>query len=174
MSGMYYKSIKKGDPYQKTKRTIGILFVQKSIDDLENEMLHSIYNFSNAETHTILTKKLELHIIQIDRLGSKIELEELPNWVKFLVAPDSLEESIMEKYEGIKKAKEELDKISQDEVEIKRAQMRDEAIRNTASYYESGYEKGKKDVAKSMKEKKIDIKTISEVTGLSKEQIEKL
>ncbi len=189
-SGMYYKSIKKGELYSKTKRVVGIVFVQHTIKGLENEGLHSVYNFSSRKTHTILTKKEELHIIQIDKLGSEKELEELSNWVKFLIAPESVEESIMEKYEGIKKAKEELDKISQDEIEIRRAEMRDEAIRNTASYYDSGYKKGReagmeegikegsvnqtKKIAKSMKEKGIDIATIFEITGLSKEQIEKL
>lgn len=38
----------------------------------------------------------------------------------------------------------------------------------------SGLEKGKKDVAKKMKQENIDLELIIKVTGLSKEQIEDL
>ena len=38
----------------------------------------------------------------------------------------------------------------------------------------SGFEKGKKDVAKKMKQENIDLELIIKVTGLSKEQIEDL
>ena len=84
--------------------------------------------------------------------------------------------------EAIKKAVEKVNELSEDEEMQRIAYLREKAIREENAIYERGIEKGidegskkeKEKIAKKMKNKKIDISEIIEITGLSKEEIEKL
>ena len=100
--------------------------------------------------------------------------------------------------EGIRKAREELEKISADENERYLAELRQKHIMDTNAVREAGdddgLEKGLKEgreegikegiiegeankaieIAKKLKGKNINIETISETTGLTKEEIEKI
>ena len=108
----------------------------------------------------------------------------------------------MEDVKEIKMAKEELDKIRQDEHDRRVAELRDKYIRDQKAIEGYGYDKGleagekigekigikkglaegekngkiKKslEIAKNMIKNNIDIETIVVCTGLSKEEIEKL
>ena len=84
----------------------------------------------------------------------------------------------MEENKELKEAKEKLDKITEDERMQQLAWWREKAIyeENTMlnSSYRKGKKEGKKEDAKKMKEKNIPIKTILEITGLTKEEIEKI
>ena len=88
----------------------------------------------------------------------------------------------MEENEDIKEAKEELDKISQDDI-LRRKALRAELERMDYEQcmYEAkrdgmkeGIEKNKMETAIKMLQKGIDIETIIEVTGLTKEEINKI
>ena len=88
--------------------------------------------------------------------------------------------------ESIKKAKEVLDEISEDEHEQYLAHLREKYIFEIQGIEEAGFDKGKAEgiedgkrsekinIAKKMKENNIDIKTIIKCTGLTKEEIEEL
>ena len=94
------------------------------------------------------------------------------------------------KNEEIKKAKEELDKISQDKKERRLAELREKAIKDEMAIRDSGYNEGrkegieeglkkgkkaeKKSIAQNMLEMKIDKKTISKVTGLTIDEIDNI
>ena len=94
------------------------------------------------------------------------------------------------KNEEIKKAKEQLDKISQDKKERRLAELREKAIKDEMAIRDSGYNEGrkegieeglkkgkkaeKKSIAQNMLEMKIDKKTISKVTGLTIEEIDNI
>ena len=90
------------------------------------------------------------------------------------------------KNKEIKKAKEQLDKISQDENERRLAELREKAVRDEMAMRDSGikegYKKGLEDgekkekisIAKNMLKANIDKNTISELTGLTIEQIENI
>ena len=84
----------------------------------------------------------------------------------------------MEENEELKEAKEKLDKITEDERMQQLAWWREKAIYEENTMLSSSYRKGKNDGktedAKKMKEKNIPIETIVEITGLTKEEIEKL
>lgn len=80
--------------------------------------------------------------------------------------------------EKVKKAEEELEYLSGDEAERRIAYLRETAeidrkFAMTAARDQERAE-GKIDVAKKMLEKNMDISLIIEVTGLTKEEIEKL
>ena len=88
--------------------------------------------------------------------------------------------------ESIKKAKEVLDEISEDEHEQYLAHLREKYIFERQGIEEAGFDKGmakglekgieqeKRMLAKKMKDKDMQIDEIVEITGLTKEEIEKL
>ena len=76
--------------------------------------------------------------------------------------------------ESIKKAKEVLDEISEDEHEQYLAHLREKYIFERQGIEEAGFDKGVKSIAKKMKEDNVDIEKIIKYTGLTKEEIEKI
>ncbi|MBD9158657.1 MAG: hypothetical protein EGQ16_02265, partial [Clostridiales bacterium] len=90
----------------------------------------------------------------------------------------------------IKKAKEVLEKISQDKNERYLAELREKFIIDQKAIEDAGYDKGlsagieqgikqgeenkKIELAKKMKQEGIDIETIQKITELSQEEISKL
>ena len=80
----------------------------------------------------------------------------------------------MEENKELKEAKEKLDKITEDERMQQLAWWREKAIYEENTRINSSYKRGIRDTAKKMKKKNISIETIVEITGLTKEEIEKL
>ena len=82
----------------------------------------------------------------------------------------------------VKKAKQVLEEISQDEREIYLAELREKYIMDQKAIEGAGYDKGlaagiqqeKIQIAKKLLSQKIDLETISEVTGLTLEELKKL
>ena len=207
-SKLYAWSIEKGEGYNSTKKAICILIADFKLEKLkEIEKYHTKWNIREEEyKNIILTDRLELHIIELEKLerrnNKSKEEEELLNWCKFIKFPEKVEESIIMKNEEIKKAKEQLDKISQDENERRLAELREKAVRDEMAIRDSGikegYKKGLEDgekkgeekgfiegkkngaleekisIAKNMLKANIDKKTISEVTGLNIDEIENM
>ena len=126
---------------------------------------------------------MEFCIIELpkfERYKEKIEDETLNLWMKFIKNPEVVD---MEKAtEEIKKAKEVLEEISQDEHEIYLAELREKHIMDQKAIEGAGYDKGLKagieqntiDIAKKMKKENIDLQTISKITGLDIKEVEKL
>ena len=195
-SKLYAGSIEKGEGYNSTKKAICILIADFKLEKLkEIEKYHTKWNIREEEyKNIILTDRLELHIIELEKLerrnNKSKEEEELLNWCKFIKFPEKVEESIIMKNEEIKKAKEQLDKISQDKKERRLAELREKAIKDEMAIRDSGYNEGrkegikeglkkgkkaeKKSIAQNMLEMKIDKETISKVTGLTMDEIENM
>lgn len=105
----------------------------------------------------------------------------------FLENPEDVEVTkIMEENENIKEAKEELNRISQDDV-LRRMAFKAELERmdNEQMLYEAkrdgkkegvieGAKEEKLQIAKNMLKKGMDLSDIIEITGLMREEIEKL
>ena len=101
----------------------------------------------------------------------------------FLENPEDVEVTkIMEENENIKEAKEELDRISQDDI-LRRMAFKAELERmdHEQMMYEArrdGKKEGAKakeiQIAKNMLKKGMNILDIIEITGLTKEEVEKL
>ena len=183
---MYASSIEKGEGYSSTKRAICIMIADFKVERLkEIENYHTKWNIREEEKRDIiLTDKLEIHIIELAKLKDKDSKEKLKEWCKFIKAPESVEEATMKE---IKRAKEELDKISQDKKERRLAELREKAIMDEMAIRDSGYNEGKKDgieeglkngkkirsieIAKEMLKENIDLSLVSKITGLSIEEI---
>ena len=179
---MYASSIKKGEGYSSTKRAICIMIADFKVERLkEIENYHTKWNIREEEKRDIiLTDKLEIHIIELAKLKDKDSKEKLKEWCKFIKAPESVEEATMKE---IKRAKEELDKISQDKKERRLAELREKAIMDEMAIRDSGYNEGKKygieeglkngkkirsiEIAKEMLKENIDLSLVSKITGLS-------
>ena len=190
---MYASSIEKGEGYSSTKRAICIMIADFKVERLkEIENYHTKWNIREEEKRDIiLTDKLEIHIIELAKLKDKDSKEKLKEWCKFIKAPESVEEATMKE---IKRAKEELDKISQDKKERRLAELREKAIMDEMAIRDSGYNdgfaEGKKDgleegikegekkktieIAKEMLAKGIEIELIKEITKLSEEELENI
>ena len=92
----------------------------------------------------------------------------------------------MEESKEIKEAVEKLDSLSEDERMQRIADLREKAILDEKAIYakglddgiktglEEGIKSGKKEIAKKMLQKCIPLEEIAEITGLTKETIEKL
>ena len=82
----------------------------------------------------------------------------------------------------IKKTKEKLDEINQNEEERRLAEIRERTIRDEMAIRDSGYIDGMKDgekkgilkIAKILLSKKMELKDIMEITQLSKKEIENI
>lgn len=132
-----------------------------------------------------MTEDLEIHYIQIpkfiqEKRGTETKLEQ---WIQFIgyITEKGVKEA-MEKNKVIKRAKEELENLSGND-EIRRlAELRDKAIRdektNLRGAKEEGIRKGRKDekieTARKMLQKNMKIDEIEEISGLTKNEIEKL
>ena len=85
---------------------------------------------------------------------------------------------MIKKNKAIEKAKEELEYLTGDEETKRIAELRDKGIRdynNGIAYAEEqGMKKTKIEIAKEMLKKGFDIETISEITKLGIEEVEKL
>ena len=181
---MYSASIDRGQSYNNTKRAICILIADFSLENLkELPVCHTKWCIREEKfTNIILTDKLELHIIELEKLENmkilKAEEKRLLNWCKFIKNPDDVEDSIMSEDNGIKRAKGELDKISQDEKERRIAELREKAIMDEIairdSGYNDGYEEGKASGRKAgMKEgKEIGMQEGKEI-GMQEGKFEK-
>ena len=181
---MYSASIDRGQGYNSTKRAICILIADFNLEDLSLiQEYHTKWNIREEKySNIILTEKLEIHIIELEKLENMKTLntqeKKLLTWCKFIKNPDSVEDSIMKENNEIKKAKEELDKISQDAKERRLAELREKALMDEIAIRDSGYNEGQEDakleIAKNMLKSKMDIKVISEVTGMSIEEIQNI
>ena len=188
-SKMFQESIIRGEDYSKTKRTICIIITDFNIESLlNNNNYHNKYMALNcSKIDDCLTNKMEIHIIELTKIDSTNSLGDiLKEWCTFLKYPERIGDLVMNEDENIKAAKEELDRISSDDLEKRRADEREKAImdhkwwRNSAIKegreigIKEGIKEGKKEVARSLIKEKMPIEKIISITGLSKEEIEDL
>ena len=185
-SKMYTRQIKAGDDYKKLEKTIVILIADFNIKGLEEVEYHSTWKIieTNSVKKLILTDKFELDIIELSKIkGRENEKDQLLDWLIFLENPESERVARkMEENENLKEAVEKLDRISEDEKMQRIIELREKAIRDEHAIYDKGLddgiEKGAKEekikIVKSMLKENMDIEIIIKITGLTKEEIEKL
>ena len=176
-SKMYIQGIKQAEDYKKLEKSIIILFTDYELEVLKDiEKYVTQWNIKEKEyNQTVLTNVLEIYIIEIKKYKEKEEKSELDKWIKFLENPGVIK---MGENKSVDKAKKVLEEISQDERERYLAELREKYIMDQKAIEDAGYDKGEKnkaiEIAKKMKQKNIPIKEIIEITGLTREEIEKL
>ena len=140
---------------------------------------------------------LEFYIIELNK-AKNAEGKNLDSWLKFINNP---REKIDMENKEIKKAKEILEEISQDEHERYLAELRQKYIMDQKATEDAGYDKGLKaglqqgleqrleqgleqaeikvkqkqhEIAKKMKEENFSLETILRITGLTDQELKNL
>ena len=119
---MYVANLKIGQKYKGLRKTISIIIVDDEIKKFRGiHKAHTKWQLREEKyKDVILTSFCEISIIELPRAireyqGNK--QDEMLQWMMFLDNPENKEVAeIMEENEDIKEAKEELDKISQDDL----------------------------------------------------------
>ncbi len=191
-SKVYTSNIKIGEQYSKLRQTISIIIVDDEIKQFkEIEKAYTKWQIREEEYRDkILTSYFQICIIELPKAIKEYEKDKsnaVLQWMKFLDNPEDMEvRKIMEENQDIKEAKEELDKISQDDI-LRRMALKAELERmdQEQRLYEAkrdgkaegrteGRLDGIKETALKMLEEKIDIELISKITGLTEEEIKLL
>ena len=188
-SKMYNMSIKAGEDYSTLEKAVVILITDYELEGLKGiEKYITKWNIREEEyQRIILTDLMEVYIIELPKFekykentGNNI----LNSWVKFIKNPEVKDMEATNK--ELNKAKKVLEEISQDKHERYLAELRQKYIMDQKAIEDAGYDKGLKDgleqgkneqaknISKKMKKQNIDIKVISEITGLSIEDIKNL
>ena len=183
LSKMYTKTIKKSQDYSSLEKCIAILITNYNIDIIKNIPKYiTKWNIREEEYQKIvLTDVMEIYIIEINKFKDykeKSNHNSLNSWIEFIESPEVVDMSNKE----IQKAKKVLEEISQDEHEQYLAELREKYIMDQKAIEDAGYDKGLKaginqeklQIAKKMLSKKIDLNTISELTGLSIQELKNL
>jgi len=195
-SRCYSGQLKKGESYDKLKKTIVILISNESLPDLGH--LSYVSSWQIIETkkrQTILTDLLEIYIIELPKIEEAENDNELLDWLLFLEDPKS--DRVVEKMkenEELSIAKKKLETLSQDEKMQKLAELRERAILDKNTAVSVSYENGKKEgikqgekqgikkgmeqgaieIAKNLIKQGVSMSIIVQATNLSKEYIERL
>ena len=190
---IYTGSISSGEKYSKLEKTVSIIFV-----DFEIENLKCIPKYvskwgvreEDFPSKTILTDVMEIYIIELPKVKKyqNKSSEDLKSWVKFINNPEVI--GMGETREAIKKAKEILEEISQDEHERELAEYREKYIRDQMASEDYGFDQGlkqgleqglkqgraerDKEMIKAMQDSGIEIDVICKIANLSKEEVEKI
>ena len=199
LSKMYTKTISSGDDYDKLEKCVSILFTDYNLDVIKNIPKYiTKWNIREEEYRQIvLTDVMEICIIELKKFKDykeKSNHKSLNSWIEFIESPEVVDMSNKE----IQKAKEELEKISKDKHEQYLAELREKYIMDQKATEAAGYDKGLKagleqgiqqgikegvqqgmqkeklQIAKKMLSKKIDLNIISQLTGLSIQELKNL
>lgn len=147
-SKTYSKQIKRGEPYKKLKKTIGIIITNYEVNELKGiEKLDTKWQIMNTkEPHKVLTDDLEIHIIEIPKAKKILEKEgnnRIAQWITFIDNPNTERaKKIMKENEEVKKANNVLHEMSEDEKLQRLAELREKWERDEISAREAYKEHG--------------------------------
>jgi predicted transposase/invertase (TIGR01784 family) len=183
----YGNKLGRGKDYSELKTTISVLIACYKLENLkEIPEYHTSWSIrENKYKDIVLTDKFELHILEVPKIkDTEILKDELAQWLSFINDPEDgrLGKMIYENNKYFQQAKKELEYLSGDEafqelVENRARFLMDQAVQTKAAREEGlsmGQKKGKIEIAKKMKARNMPIEEIIELTGLSKEEIEKI
>lgn len=201
-SKLYFSQIKEGERYKELNKTIVILITKFELESIkEIKKFHTKWKIREEKySKIILTDVLELHIIELPKLMKQLENKEIDKndqvalWGAFIMNPERIGEKEMSENSFVKKAKEELTKLQQDEREKYLAEQRLILIRDKHAIEDYGYDKGmkegleqgkkegieqgktekQKEIVLNMHKKKMSLEDICEITNLSKEEVEEI
>ena len=187
---IYVEEFRQGDDYTKLNRCITINIVGKGFN--LNNKIHSKYLLKEEVSNEKLTNLIEMHFLNLKRARELNDIKEpLIRWLLF-IETDSKEERHMlaEHSPVLKLLNEKIDLLSLTPKEKKlyesRMMLKSDIVSISNSQFnkglEEGLEKGKKEgikegninTARRMKKASFEISVIQEMTGLTREEIEKL
>ena len=192
--------LKEGEDYKNLPRIISINLLNFNLDFGDKGKAHRCFKLIDTKNHDINLDMIQMHILEVRRFISIVEsstIEELKKnklltWMKFFTSKnlEAIENELKEANPIMTKVIEEYKRFTSDDKLMQAYDARDAFLlgqkmmlaRERKEGFEEGIEKGKIEgeenkaisIAKIMKNKNIDIKLISEITGLSVKEIEDL
>ena len=190
--------MKKSIPYSKIRKIISVSLVYFDLGMGEDYAYHGLTQFTGLNKKDILklnsvqqelykSEKIsdiypEFYLLKINQFDD-IARNTIDEWIYFFK-----NETIKDEFtaRGLKEAREELDIMKMSEEERREYEAYLESLRYQASMFESSYKvgekkgieigemKGKRDMAKFLKDNGVDTDIIIKSSGLSREEIEKL
>ena len=190
----YSKLLKHGERYDELTPVISINLLNFNLDKTKN--IHSCYMLYEMNNRKLLTDHLQIHIIELKKFRKNVLSKDLNYWLKIftsknleasmseIVKEKPIMEEVQKKYNNFVKSKLMMMEYEKKEAYLYGNQiMLDEERRlGKEEGIKEGMEKGKEEgikenqilTAKNMKNKNMDINLISELTGLSIEEVDKL
>ena len=185
----YSKLLKHGEKYDALTPVISINLLNFNLDDSNN--IHSCYMIYDTINNRLLTDHLQIHIIELKKFQYNLLQPDLNCWLKFftmkekdnkelimsdLVKEKPIMEEVQKRYNNFIKNRLMMNEYDKREAYLYGNQIMLEEERRLG--IEEGIERGKKEqqiyIARNLKKSGIDTKIISENTGLSIEEVEKL
>ena len=181
-SRIYSGQLNSGEEYSELHRTISIVITNKNFLK-ENKDYINRFRWYNLSNECLLTDAQEINTLELEKLSSIDDGTKLWTWMKFLKArrADEMEE-LAKDSSAMKDVVVTLRKMSADESERSLAEWREKEERDKRAKYQDGLEDGReegtaqalRDTARRMKERDYSIDAISDITGLSAEEIASL
>ena len=181
----YSKLLKQGEKYDALTPVISINLLNFNLDDSEN--IHSCYMIYDTGNQRLLTDHLQIHIIEVKKFKYNLLKPDLNCWLKFFTINESdNKEVIMSELVKEKPIMEEVqkrynnfikDRLMMNEYDKRQAYLYGNQImleEERRLVIEEGKKEQQRSIARNFKKAGIDIKIISENTGLSIEEIENL
>ncbi|MDO6993200.1 Rpn family recombination-promoting nuclease/putative transposase [Brachyspira innocens] len=181
----YSKLLKHGEKYDALTPVISINLLNFNLDDSNN--IHSCYMIYDTINNRLLTDHLQIHIIELRKFKYNLLKPDLNCWLKFftmkekdnkevimsdLVKEKPIMEEVQKRYNNFIKDRLMMNEYDKREAYLYGNQIMLEEERRL------GIEEGEKNkaisMAKNMKDRDMDLNLISELTGLSIEEIKKL
>ncbi|MFY9589639.1 Rpn family recombination-promoting nuclease/putative transposase [Rickettsia endosymbiont of Halotydeus destructor] len=191
---MYTEQLREGSDYSELNKTIGIHILNfTSITDTDK--YHNAFQLKEIESGLVYFKDIELHTIELNKFAknAKEELTDiiakvknsLDVWLAFLTRHDLLNKDNLPKElnnKTLQKALAVLEVMNFSEEERNAYEDRLKWLMIEANILKKAEAKGRAEgkaernieIAKNLLVKNIDINTISEITGLSVEEIKEL
>ena len=145
----YGVQLKPGEDYQKLEKCIHIGILNFTM--FEDEEYYSCFHFWSDQGRKMYSDKVEIHTLELPKLAKYEYPEtELLKWLQFINAETKEEfEMAAEKSEYIKKAYEDLNRISADEEKRLEYEARERAIRDhqyfSTVYKNTGLKEGRRE-----------------------------
>lgn len=173
-SNLYSNGLYKKEDYTQNNKTIVINILEFNI--FKDGPYHEKCMIRRDYNGEVLTEDLEMHFIQIPKAEKEKIKTTLDLWIRFIgnIKDEEVEKMKYEVNEetrnAVMEAQEEYWKIMADPVTRRLAELREKAIRDEVTNINGT----KREIAKKLKEEKVDIEIIIKTTGLTKEEIERL
>ena len=170
---MFTDQLKPGENYQKLEKCIHIGILNFTMFD--DEEYYSCFHFWSDEGRKLYSDKVEIHTLELPKLAKHDYPEtELLKWLQFINAETKEEfEMAAKKNEYIKKAYEDLNRISADEEKRLEYEERERMIRDhqyfSTIYKETGLKEGLKEGRKEGR-RQATVELLQEM-GMEKENV---
>ena len=196
--------INENEPYDIISQIISINFVNFNMDFYDEGKAHRCFKLIDTENHSVSLDMMQMHIIEVPRFikilnnanTDYIKKKKILSWIEFFTSKDldKVKDKLKEVNNIMPKVINKYERFisSEDEMEVYNARdaflygqtimlkrEREEGIQEGIEKgIQKGIQEGRREeqinIARSFKNAGIDIKIISENTGLSVEEINKL